>query len=109
MWNLGFPPELKIYIDSVCVAGKTFTYTPTGPVGLLTDKGKKCLHIHSSGGFHYGKTEDHSVPYLKSIMHFIGVDDFEAIVVEGVDAFPDRIEELKRVAIEKAINIATQF
>ena len=31
----------------------------------------------------------------------MGVDDFEAIVVEGVDAFPDRTEELKRAAIEK--------
>jgi FMN-dependent NADH-azoreductase len=109
MWNLGFPPELKIYIDSVCVAGKTFMHTPTGPAGLLKDKGKKCLHIHSSGWFHYGKIEDHSVPYLKSIMHFMGVDDFEAIVVEGVDAIPGRVQEFKKLAIEKAINAAEQF
>jgi FMN-dependent NADH-azoreductase len=109
MWNLGFPPELKMYIDSICVVGKTFMYTPAGPVGLLKDKGKKCLHIHSSGGFHYGKMEDHSVPYLKSIMHFMGVDDFEAIVVEGVDAIPGRADEFKKSAIEKAINAAEQF
>lgn len=109
MWNLGFPPELKIYIDSVCVVGKTFTYTPSGPVGLLRDTGKKCLHIHSSGGFHYGKMEDHSVPYLQSIMHFMGVSDFEAIVLEGVDALPEQATELKRSAIERAVNFAAQF
>lgn len=38
MWNLSFPPVLKAYIDAVAVAGKTFKYTPEGPVGLLTDK-----------------------------------------------------------------------
>jgi FMN-dependent NADH-azoreductase len=109
MYNLGFPAELKMYIDAVCVVGKTFTYTPTGPVGVLKNQGRKCLHIHSSGGFHHGKKEDHSVPYLRSIMNFMGVDDFEAIVVEGVDAVPERAEEFKNVAIEKALDVASRF
>jgi len=109
MFNLGFPAELKMYIDAVCVVGKTFTYTPTGPVGLLKGQGKKCLSIHSSGGFHFGKEEDHSVPYLKSIMNFMGIDNFEAIVLEGVDAIPDRVEAFKSAAAEKARNIAIHF
>jgi FMN-dependent NADH-azoreductase len=109
MWNLGFPAELKMYIDTVCVVGKTFRYTPTGPEGLLKNQGRKCLHIHSTGGFHFGKEEDHSVPYLRSIMGFMGIDDFEAIVVEGVDAVPERAEEFKRSAIEKALNVVAGF
>ena len=109
MFNLGFPAEFKMYIDAVCVVGKTFTYTPTGPVGLLKGQGRKCLHIHSSGGFHFGKEEDHSVPYLKSIMGFMGIDDFEAIVVEGIDAIPDWAEAFKSAAVEKARNAAVQF
>ena len=109
MFNLGFPAELKMYIDSICIAGKTYAHTPAGPVGLLKNQGRKCLHIHSSGGFHYGKEEDHSVPYLKSIMRFMGIDDFEAIVVEGVDAMPNVAEQFKRVAIEKALHVATRF
>lgn len=107
MWNLGFPAELKMFIDAVCIAGQTFQYTPTGPVGILKDK--KCLHIHSSGGFHYGKADDHSVPYLKSIMRFIGVDDFKAIVIEGVDAVPERAEEFKQAAIGEAKAAASLF
>lgn len=109
MFNLGFPAEFKMYIDAVCVVGKTFAYTPAGPAGLLKNQGRKCLHIHSSGGFHFGNNEDHSVPYLKSIMGFMGIDEFEAIVVEGVDAIPDRADEFKRAAVEKARNIATRF
>jgi FMN-dependent NADH-azoreductase len=109
MFNLAFPAEVKMYIDTVCVVGKTFAYTATGPVGLLRDQGKKCLHIHSSGGFHFGKEEDHSVPYLKSIMNFMGVQDFQSIVVEGVDAVPARAEEFKSMAREKALGAAMTF
>jgi len=108
-FNLGFPAEFKMYIDSVCVVGKTFAYTRTGPVGLLKDQDKKCLNIHSSGGFHFGKEEDHSIPYLKSIMGFMGIVDFEAIVVEGVDALPDRAEAFKSAAAEKARKLAIRF
>jgi Acyl carrier protein phosphodiesterase len=109
MFNLGFPPEFKMYIDAVCVAGKTFAYTKKGPMGLLNDKERKCLHIHSSGGFHYGKEEDHSVPYLKSVMTFMGIVNFEAVVLEGVDAFPDRLHELNSAAHGKARTIARSF
>ncbi|BDV43269.1 FMN-dependent NADH-azoreductase 2 [Geotalea uraniireducens] len=109
MFNLGFPAEFKMYIDAVCVVGKTFNYTPTGPVGLLKDQGRKCLHIHSSGGFHFGKEEDHSVPYLKSIMGFMGIEDFEAVVVEGGDAIPERAEEFIGRATEQAITLAATF
>ena len=109
MFNLGFPAEFKTYIDAICVVGKTFTYTPTGPVGLLKGQGKKCLHIHSSGGFHHGKEEDHSVPYLRSIMNFMGVEDFNAIVLEGVDAVPAKEEEFKMLAIQQARAAAKSF
>ena len=49
------------------------------------------------------------MPYLKSIMGFMGIDNFEAIVVEGVDAIPDQAESFKGAAVEKARNIAVQF
>ncbi|ACH39537.1 MAG: hypothetical protein ACD_55C00161G0004 [uncultured bacterium] len=109
MYNLGFPAEFKMYIDAVCVVGKTFTYTPAGAVGLLKNQGRKCLHIHSNGGFHYGKEEDHSVPYLKSIMGFMGIEDFESVVLEGVDAMPDLAEEFKQAAVIKAHLAAQSF
>lgn len=109
MYNLGFPAEFKMYIDAVCVVGKTFTYTPAGAVGLLKKQGRKCLHIHSNGGFHYGKDEDHSVPYLKSIMGFMGIENFESVVLEGVDAMPDMAEDYKEAAVIKARLAALSF
>ncbi|QEM68764.1 FMN-dependent NADH-azoreductase [Geobacter sp. FeAm09] len=109
MFNLGFPAEFKIYIDTICVDGMTFTHTPAGPVGLLKDQGRKCLHIHSTGDFHFGKDDDYSVPYLRSIMHRMGIDDFEAIVIEGCDRRPDLAEQFRRAAVEKALDAATRF
>jgi FMN-dependent NADH-azoreductase len=107
MWNLGFPAELKMYIDAVCVVGKTFRYTERGVEGLL--RGKKCLHIHASGGFHHGRPEDHSVPFLRSIMSFMGVDEFESIVLEGLDAVPHRADEIRLAATKRAHELARTF
>jgi len=109
MWNLGFPAELKMYIDTVCVVGKTFTYTEKGPVGLLRGQGKKCLHIHSSGGFHHGTEQDHSVPYLRSVMNFMGIEDFQAVVLEGGDALPQRAEEFMHQALLQSREAAAFF
>ena len=109
MWNFGFPAEFKMYIDAICVVGKTFTYTDQGAVGLLAGKGKKCLHIHSSGGFHLGKEEDHSVPYLQTVMHYMGVEHVQCIVIEGVDALPHMAAEIMRQGREECRFVATTF
>lgn len=109
MWNLSFPAEFKMYIDTICVYGKTLRDTPTGPEGLLKGKGKKCLHIHASGGFHFGKEEDHSVPYLKAVMGVIGVEEFESIVLEGGALLPERGAEFKSQAVRKAVETAARF
>lgn len=46
---------------------------------------------------------------LKSIMSFMGIDEFEAIVVEGVDAVTDQTESFKVAARERARKLASQF
>lgn len=92
LWNLGLPAKTKAYIDTICIAGKTFKYSPSGVQGLL--KNKKCLHIHSSGGFHSKDPQNHADGYLKDIMSFLGVLDYNSIIVEGHQAIPDKAEEI---------------
>ncbi|HAL87458.1 MAG TPA: FMN-dependent NADH-azoreductase [Deferribacteraceae bacterium] len=109
MWNLGFPPELKMYLDTVCIPGKTFVHTENGPAGLLRGKGRRCLSIHSSGWYHHGKESDHSVPYLKSIMSFMGVEDFRTVLLEGLDAEPHMAEIYFANAMKAATKAAAEF
>lgn len=109
-WNFSFPPIMKAYIDAICVAGKTFTYTEQGPVGLLTNK--KAVHIQARGGVYAeGPAADLEFGhrYLTAIMNFFGVPSFEGVIVEGHNQFPDRAAEIKAEAIERAKQAASRF
>lgn len=92
MWNLGLPPRVKTYIDTIFVAGKTFKYTEQGPQGLLNTK--KCLHIHASGGIHSKNPMNHGDPFLRDAMRFMGIEDYKSIIVEGHNAMPDKAETI---------------
>lgn len=110
MWNLGLPAMLKAYLDTIVIAGKTFKYTPEGPVGLLENK--KAMHIHASGGVYTsGPAADfeHTDSYLKSIINFIGVTDVESVIIECMAATPDKADEIKENANKKALKLAKKF
>ncbi|MFS0637281.1 FMN-dependent NADH-azoreductase [Mesobacillus foraminis] len=110
MWNLSAPPMLKAYIDNIAIAGKTFKYTAEGPVGLLTDK--KALHIQARGGFYSegpAAELEFGDRYLRAILSFMGVPSIETIAVEGMAATPDKADEIKQNAIEKAKQKAKEF
>ncbi|HJV46040.1 MAG TPA: FMN-dependent NADH-azoreductase [Bacillota bacterium] len=110
MWNFSFPPVMKAYIDSVCIAGKTFNYTEQGPVGLLTDK--KALHIQARGGIYSegpAAAMEMGHRYLEVIMQFFGVPSFEGIFIEGHAAMPDQAQEIKEKAISRAKDLAKTF
>ena len=88
--------ELKSWVDTVNVAGKTFKYTAEGPVGLAN--GKKVLHLQANGGV-YG-AQDPATIYMSAIFNFIG-SDFRQIAVEGHAYDPEKTEELLAEFINK--------
>ncbi|RUM25125.1 FMN-dependent NADH-azoreductase [Rhizobium vallis] len=97
--NFNIYSSLKTWIDNVARAGVTFKYTETGPVGLVT--GKKVYVVLTSGGvYSQGPAAplNHAVPYLKSVLGFLGITDIETIYVEGLAFGPE--------AAEKAIDAA---
>ncbi|MFS2179912.1 FMN-dependent NADH-azoreductase [Rhizobium pisi] len=97
--NFNIYSSLKTWIDNVARAGLTFKYTETGPVGLVT--GKKVYVVLTSGGvYSQGPAAplNHAVPYLKSVLGFLGITDIETIYVEGLAFGPE--------AAEKAIDAA---
>lgn len=110
LWNLTIPAVLHTYIDYLNRAGKTFKYTPEGPVGLL--KNKKIALLNASGGV-YSKGAaaevEMAVKYVASMMGFFGVRDIEKVVIEGHSQFPDKAEEIIATGLEKAVKVASTF
>ena len=60
MYNFSIPTQLKNWIDLIARAGVTFTYTETGPKGLL--EGKRAVVVTTRGGMHKEGASDHIVP-----------------------------------------------
>ncbi|AOM83824.1 FMN-dependent NADH-azoreductase [Salisediminibacterium beveridgei] len=110
LWNLGFPPVVKAYLDAVAVPGKTFRYSEEGPVGLLTDK--KAVHIQARGGnYSEGPAADLEMGdrYIRQMMTFFGVPSYDALFVEGHNAQPEQAEEIKLRASQEARELAVSF
>ncbi len=110
LWNFSVPPMMKAYIDNICIAGKTFKYTENGPVGLLG--GKKAVHIQARGGI-YSEGPAAAVEmgdkYINAVLNFIGINDKESIIVEGMAATPDKAESIKNDGIARAKEAAKRF
>ena len=82
MYNFGVPVQFKSWIDAISRAGVTFRYTETGPEGLL--KGKKVYVALARGGLYRDTASDSQVPYLKSVLGFLGLSDVSFIYAEGL-------------------------
>ena len=103
MWSLSFPAPLKEYIDCIVQTHKTITFPEKGekPQGLLNDKSRKVVYIQSSGGNIPWVTRpilNKGLDYVEDIMKFIGINEFERLLVDGTG----NTEEEKQTAIEKA-------
>jgi FMN-dependent NADH-azoreductase len=85
MHNFSIPAVLKLWIDQVVRAGKTFAYSETGAQGLL--HGKKATILVASGGVYQAGTPAAAMnfvdPYLKTMLGFLGVTDVTIVSAGG--------------------------
>ncbi len=92
--NFNIYSGLKSWIDNVARAGTTFRYTASGPEGLVTGK-KVYVVLASAGVYSEGPAAamNHAVPYLKTVLGFLGMTDVEIISVEGLAFGPEAVEK----------------
>lgn len=90
MYNFGIPVQLKTWIDLVCRAGITFSYTETGPIGLIT--GKKVLIVTTTGGAHRNTATDLALAHAQTVLGFIGLKDATVAYAEALNMGPDAAE-----------------
>lgn len=83
MYNFGVPAQLKNWIDAIARNGVTFRYTEQGPEGLIT--GKTVYVALARGGRYRGTDADSQVPYLKTVLGFLGFDAVHFIYAEGLN------------------------
>lgn len=88
MHNFSIASTLKLWIDQIARANKTFSYATGTPVGLLT--GKKATIVIASGGSYGPGTALASYnfvePYLRTVFGFLGVTDLTVLSAGGAAA-----------------------
>lgn len=90
MYNFGIPVQLKNWIDAIARAGVTFRYSEQGPEGLLA--GKTVYVALARGGRYRNTPNDSQVPYLKTVLGFLGMTDVRFIYAEGLAMGPEALE-----------------
>lgn len=104
MYNFGVPAALKNWIDAIARAKVTFRYTANGPEGLL--KGKKVYVALTRGGQYRNTPADTQVPYLKTVLAFLGMTDVQFVYAEGLAMGPEAEQQAlasARTQIEEAL------
>ena len=104
-WDLSFPALLKQYLESVCVTGLTFRYSPEGlPIGLC--RAKRLWYVTTAGG---PMTPDFGFGYVKALAQgLFGIPDCRLISAENLDILgndPEAILRESRLGIDAQINI----
>ncbi|MEH6949682.1 FMN-dependent NADH-azoreductase [Bacillus sp. JJ634] len=110
LWNFTVPAPLITYISYLSQSGKTFKYTPEGPVGLAGDKKVVLLNARGSD---YSTPQMNSVEmavnYVKVMLNFWGISSPETVVIEGHNQYPDRAQEIIAEGLEKVAQVASKF
>lgn len=107
MYNFTISSQLKAWIDRILVAGKTFRYGANGAEGLA---GNKRVIVAISRGGLYGATApaaplEHAESYLRGVLGFIGINNPEFIVAEGLMTGPEQRQKAMDSALQTAITL----
>jgi FMN-dependent NADH-azoreductase len=91
MINFTIPSTLKSWIDYIARPCRTFSYSESGPKGLVT--GKRVFLVVARGGVYSDKKQfDFQLPYLLHVLAFVGMTDVEVIDIEGTAFGPEAAE-----------------
>lgn len=107
MINFGIPSTLKAWIDHVVRPDRTFRYTKDGSQGLL--RGRRAILVLARGGIYSGgplRSHEHDESYLRSVLEFVGINDVQSILIEGMGLGPEFAERAVDAAMRRAGAVA---
>jgi FMN-dependent NADH-azoreductase len=94
LYNFAIPASLKLWIDKVARAGRTFAYSEDGPKGLLENK--RAIVVIASGGVPLGSPMDYASPYIKFVLGFVGITDVTIVEASRMNFEPEASLALAR-------------
>ena len=105
MWNFSVPYRLKQYIDVMTQPGLAFTYSADGvATGHVT--GRPAVMMAARGGAYPAGSDfeamDHQVPWLETILRFIGFEDIRVVTMEPTIGAPDQVSARRVEALDQA-------
>lgn len=106
MWNFGLPYRVKQYID--VIVQPHITFDPKAYAGMVTGKPMQ-LVLASGGVYEDGAANDFVLPYLQTILAFIGITDVGVLRVGGTAGPPEKTGPLLDDAIARAEAAAASF
>ena len=101
MWSLSFPAPVKQYVDCIVQAGKTIEFENNKPKGLLDDRPRSFVYVQASGAaipWMIRPALNKGLNYVHDIIRFIGIQNFEELLVDGTG----NTENERQEAIQKA-------
>lgn len=107
MYNFTLSTQLKAWIDRIVIAGKTFQYTATGPVGLAGDK-RVIVALARGGMYDPGSPAsslEHLETYLRGVFGFMGIAP-EFVAADGLSISPEQRETSIAQAIGETVRLA---
>jgi FMN-dependent NADH-azoreductase len=86
MHNFSISAPLKAWLDQIVRVGRSFSYGPEGPKGLL-DSAKQVIVVTARGGAYAGNSPyaflDQQEPYLRTVLGFIGLTNVQFVHAEN--------------------------
>ncbi|AMM94342.1 FMN-dependent NADH-azoreductase [Peribacillus simplex] len=110
LWNATVPAPLITYLSYLAQAGKMFNYTAEGPVGYAGDKKVMLLNARGSDYALEGMASaEMAVNLVKNIISLWGINNPEAVVIEGHNQYPDRTQKIIADGLENVAKAAETF
>ena len=115
MWNFGVPYLLKQYFDVMAQPGLAFQYKEDGTSeGFVVDR--PAVVIAARGGAYSGASPiaamDHQLPWVETILRFIGFDDVTSLPIEPTIGSPEaqaaKRQESMKLARQLGVNLSLQ-
>ncbi|MGG4267239.1 FMN-dependent NADH-azoreductase [Peribacillus simplex] len=110
LWNATVPAPLITYLSYLAQAGKMFNYTAEGPVGYAGDKKVMLLNARGSDYALEGMASaEMAVSLVENIISLWGINNPEAVIIEGHNQYPDRTQKIIADGLENVAKAAEAF